>query len=113
MRLGDFYEILGKNAVTVAAELDLTLTGRDLGLSRRVPMVGFPFHASDMYFKKIHERHPLVVADDEGEQIYGLCVDTTTGEIIEDTEDEPDLSAFDRDVIMKLDVLFGNKITLG
>ena len=28
-RLGDFYEILGKDAVTIASELDLTLTGRE------------------------------------------------------------------------------------
>ena len=47
-RLGDFYEILGKDAVTIASELDLTLTGRECGLSYRIPMVGFPFHAADM-----------------------------------------------------------------
>lgn len=29
MRLGDFYEVFGDNAVTLANELDLTLTGRD------------------------------------------------------------------------------------
>lgn len=32
-RLGDFYEMFGGNAVTAAKELDLTLTGRDCGLS--------------------------------------------------------------------------------
>ena len=32
-RLGDFYEILGKDAVTIASELDLTLTGRECGLA--------------------------------------------------------------------------------
>ena len=41
-RLGDFYEILGKDAVTIASELDLTLTGRECGLAYRIPMVGFP-----------------------------------------------------------------------
>ena len=36
-RLGDFYEILDSDAVTVANELDLTLTSRDCGLDTRVP----------------------------------------------------------------------------
>ena len=42
-RRGDFYEILGSNAELFAKEFSLTLTGRDCGLSERVPMVGFPF----------------------------------------------------------------------
>ena len=50
-RLGDFYEILGKDAVTIASELDLTLTGRECGLAYRIPMVGFPYPA--MYVKFI------------------------------------------------------------
>ena len=40
-RLGDFYEVFGENAVKIAKELDLTLTGRDCGLDERIPMVGF------------------------------------------------------------------------
>lgn len=41
LRLGDFYEIMGENARTVAEELDLTLTSREVGLPERVPMCGF------------------------------------------------------------------------
>ena len=48
MRLGDFYEVFGKNAEMLADELHLTLTGRDCGLESRVPMIGFPYHASDV-----------------------------------------------------------------
>ena len=47
MRLGDFYEVFGDNAKLLAEELPLTLTGRDCGLEERIPMVGFPYHASD------------------------------------------------------------------
>ena len=65
-RLGDFYEIFGDDAVLIAKELELTLTGRDCGLVERVPMVGFPYHASDNYFRKIRTRHKLVIMD-EGE----------------------------------------------
>ena len=46
-RRGDFYEILGSNAELFAKEFSLTLTGRDGGLSERVPMVGFPLQAAD------------------------------------------------------------------
>lgn len=64
MRLGDFYEFLGENAKTVATVLDLTLTGRDCGLSERVPMCGIPYHAADNYFNKITKNHDLVVVED-------------------------------------------------
>lgn len=33
LRLGDFYEVMGENARTVAEELDLTLTSREVGLA--------------------------------------------------------------------------------
>ena len=62
-RLGDFYEILGDNAKTVANSLELTLTGRDCGLKERVPMVGFPYHCADNYVLKIHKMHDLVLVE--------------------------------------------------
>lgn len=49
-RVGDFFEVFGDNAVKLANDFNLTLTGRDCGLPERVPMIGFPYHASDMYF---------------------------------------------------------------
>ena len=48
-RLGDFYEMFFDDAVRVSKLLDLTLTGRDCGLSERAPMCGIPFHAADTY----------------------------------------------------------------
>ncbi len=62
-RLGDFYEIFGKNAVTVAHELDLTLTGRDVGLPERIPMVGFPYHVAEVYLNKIAKNHKVLAYD--------------------------------------------------
>lgn len=53
LRAGDFYEVLGDNAVKLANELGLTLTGREAGLPERVPMIGFPYHAAERYFSKI------------------------------------------------------------
>ena len=52
-RLGDFYEMFFDDAVKVSKLLDLTLTGRDCGLSERAPMCGVPFHAADQYIAKL------------------------------------------------------------
>ena len=131
MRLGDFYEVFGKNAELLANELPLTLTGRDCGLESRVPMVGFPYHASDMYFGKILSNgHTLVVIenDDEVRELPAeQNVDLETGEILSEEEmrefdgdieepdladDEPDISAFDTEALAVLDEMFGNEITL-
>ncbi len=53
LRAGDFYEVLGDNAVKLAKELGLTLTSREVGLPERVPMIGFPYHAAEKYFSQI------------------------------------------------------------
>ena len=42
-RLGDFYEMFFDDAILVSRELELTLTGKDCGLSERAPMCGVPF----------------------------------------------------------------------
>ena len=131
MRLGDFYEVFGKNAEVLANELPRILTGRDCGLESRVPMIGFPYHASDAYFGKILSNgHTLVVMenDDEVRELSAeQNVDLETGEILSEEEmrefdgdmgepdiadDEPDISAFDKDALCKLDEMFGDKITL-
>lgn len=132
MRLGDFYEVLGKNAEMLADELHLTLTGRDCGLESRVPMVGFPYHASDAYFDKIvRNGHSVVLIENDGirELPSAQNVDLETGEILSEEEmrefdgdveepdfadDEPDLDipAFDTEALAALDELLGNEITL-
>ena len=52
-RLGDFYEMFFDDAIRVSKALELTLTGRDCGLEERAPMCGVPFHAADMYIKRL------------------------------------------------------------
>lgn len=64
-RLGDFYEAFGDDATQIANKIDLTLTGRDFGLEKRVPMVGFPYHAADVYFAKLTEYFTLVIEEQE------------------------------------------------
>lgn len=113
-RLGDFYEILGDKAVAIAREIDLTLTSRDCGLEERVPMIGFPYHASENYFSKIAKTHDLLVVETDGttrqiEQIPNKnerIVDAETGEILSE-----DLEPNDT-VISKLFEIFGNTLEI-
>ncbi len=55
-RLGDFYEMFFDDAKLVSRELELTLTGKDCGLSERAPMCGVPYHAVDTYLQKLIEK---------------------------------------------------------
>lgn len=65
-RLGDFYEVMGWDAKTVADELRLTITSRDVGLTERVPMVGIPDHAFDANVKDLISRgYSVVIAEAE------------------------------------------------
>ena len=99
-RLGDFYEILGSDAVTVAKELDLTLTSRDCGLDTRVPMVGFPYHVADVYISKIIERGYKIAVCERLDDVKLLPepkpqeVDEETGEILSYEE----MKEFDGDI---------------
>ena len=52
-RLGDFYEMFFEDAKVAAAELELTLTGRDCGEAERAPMCGVPYHAVEGYIGKL------------------------------------------------------------
>ncbi len=55
-RLGDFYEMFFDDAVLVSGLLELTLTGRDCGLSERAPMCGVPYHAAEVYIARLIEK---------------------------------------------------------
>lgn len=52
-RLGDFYEMFFDDAVTTSRELELTLTGKDCGLTERAPMCGVPYHAAEVYINRL------------------------------------------------------------
>ncbi len=72
MRLGDFYEVLGEKAKIVADELNLTLTGREVGLPERVPMCGMPYHAMEVYLNKILDNHGVLLVEPNEEPKYIL-----------------------------------------
>ncbi len=52
-RLGDFYEMFEEDAEIAAKALELTLTSREMGKGRRVPMCGVPYHALDRYLPRL------------------------------------------------------------
>ena len=108
-RLGDFYEVLGDNAVLLGNELDLTITSRDVGLKERIPMVGFPYHAAENYFAKIVKYHDLYIVENDNEKQFiervetdvNRHIDLDTGEIL--TEEE--MREFDGDIEEPSDIL--------
>lgn len=113
-RLGDFYEILGDKAVAIAREIDLTLTSRDCGLEERVPLVGFPYHAAEIYFSKISKTHDLLVVETDDNTRFiskkgsekTSQIDYETGEILGEDLEPNNI------VISKLFEIFGNTLEI-
>ncbi len=57
IRVGDFFEAYGEDAETIARELEITLTGRDIqGMTTRYPMAGVPHHALDRYLARLVQK---------------------------------------------------------
>ena len=130
-RLGDFYEVLGDNAVMLGNEMELTITSRDVGLKERVPMIGFPYHAAENYFAKIVRKHDLYIIENEREtqfipsllHIDNRLIDEDTGEILSEEEmrkfdgdvyepqgiDEPETET-KQSIPSEIFALFGNKV---
>jgi len=109
LRLGDFYEVLGENAEIISNELGLTLTGRDCRLESRVPMIGFPYHAAEIYFRKIRKNHGLFVSESDSSKYYPKesaeqIINRDTGEIIESQTQ----SKIDPILLSKLSVILGD-----
>ena len=105
-RLGDFYEAFNEDATVLSDELDLTLTGRDVGLESRVPLVGFPYHVSDAYIAKIRQKHGVVIIESNGETVtlgktsMPVCKDDLPDDDMDDIEElsEPEMRQFDGDI---------------
>ena len=131
LRLGDFYEVLGDNAVMLGNEMELTITSRDVGLKERVPMIGFPYHAAENYFAKIVRKHDLYIIENEREtqfipsllHIDNRLIDEDTGEILSEEQmrefdgdiyepqgiDEPE-TVTKQSIPNEIFALFGNKV---
>ncbi|OGO35448.1 MAG: DNA mismatch repair protein MutS, partial [Chloroflexi bacterium RBG_16_57_8] len=63
-RLGDFYETFDEDAKTVARELEIVLTSREMGKGSRVPMAGIPYHALDNYLARlVNHGHKVAICE--------------------------------------------------
>ena len=52
-RMGDFYETFDDDARTLARELEIALTSREMGRGQRVPLAGIPYHALEGYLARL------------------------------------------------------------
>ena len=52
-RVGDFYEIFGKDALTAVEILNIALTHKSNGAAGKIEMAGFPHHALDTFLPKL------------------------------------------------------------
>ena len=119
LRLGDFYEVFGDNAVALGNELELMITSRDVGLESRIPMIGFPYHAAENYFTKIVKRHDLYIIETPYDTQFIPCInyvdnrliDEDTGEILCDDLTEADMRKFDGDIEEPDELFTDNKPT--
>ena len=53
IRVGDFYETFGEDAITASSVLGITLTKRGAGTDGEIELAGFPYHAMDTYLPKL------------------------------------------------------------
>lgn len=52
-RLGDFYEMFGKDARIASKILQITLTSRDKNKKNAIPLCGIPYHAAEGYIARL------------------------------------------------------------
>ena len=84
-RVGDFYEVMGDDAVTVSETLDLTLTSRRRNDTERVPMVGFPVYTAESYINNLIEKGWNIAVADNDTDVRVISPDRT--EVITDSPD--------------------------
>lgn len=63
-RMGDFYETFFEDSLTLARDLEITLTSREGGGLGRIPMAGIPAKAIDNYLPKLLEKgHKISICE--------------------------------------------------
>lgn len=67
MRVGDFYEAYGEDAVAASGLLEIVLTKKDAGSVGKIPMAGVPFFALDNYLRGLVAKGRRVAIGDQVE----------------------------------------------
>ena len=72
-RLGDFYETFDDDARLLSSELDITLTGREMGRGERIPLAGIPYHAAEGYLARlISKGYKVAICEQLGAAARGI-----------------------------------------
>lgn len=98
-RLGDFYEMFFDDAITASRELDLTLTGRNCGLSERAPMCGVPHHAVQTYISRLIKKGYKVAICDQMQdpaEVKGIVERDVTRIVSGGTVTDPEILSDDK-----------------
>ena len=93
-RMGDFFETFFEDAVTIAKDLEITLTSREGGALGRIPMAGVPAKAVDSYIAKLLQKnHKIAVCDQTQDpaEAKGLVERKVTRLITAGTLSDPNL----------------------
>ncbi|CAN5413847.1 DNA mismatch repair protein MutS [soil metagenome] len=93
IRIGDFYEFYGDDAVIAAETLEITLTGREDAGNGRIPMAGVPYHSVEKYLAKLVQKGMKVALCDQLENPKeakglvkrGVARVLTPGTLVEDS----------------------------
>lgn len=75
MRVGDFYEAYGEDAVSVSRDAEIVLTAKEAGAGKKVPMSGVPFFSLDTYLRLlVSTGHRVALAEqlEDARQAKGL-----------------------------------------
>ncbi len=72
-RLGDFYELFGDDAKVASETLQIVLTAREFGKSKKMPMCGVPAHAAETYLGRLLAAgHRVAICEQVSEPGRGL-----------------------------------------
>lgn len=72
-RLGDFYELFGDDARVASETLQIVLTAREFGKSKKMPMCGVPAHAAETYLGRLLAAgHRVAICEQVSEAGRGL-----------------------------------------
>jgi len=91
-RIGDFYETFEDDARTAAALLDITLTSREMGKGKRVPLAGIPHHAAESYIARlVAAGHKVAICEQVGVAQRGLMDRDVTRVVTPGTVTDPSM----------------------
>lgn len=82
-QLGDFYEMFFEDAITISKLLGLTLTAKNAGQGKKIPMCGIPVVSLNEYIKKIiNNGYFLAVVEQKNNASYEKLVTRSVTKII-------------------------------